>query len=239
MALMTGITIASNSKNVRAVIESIGLERFDGKNHRDFNLNTWVIVNGDIMGITRDPELMYNELKKMKRYGNIDVHAAICWDHLHRELRISTESGRCVRPLYIIEGENKLVMDKYHVLQLLNSKCSWMNLVSGQYCHENPENSLEPAIEFLDVEEVNGAMLAMKFGDLVTPPMANIVPVRHTHLEIHPSLMFGVLASSIPFSDHNQGANLLLTISCLVVEQRPFINALGHPGVQSYTTLMP
>lgn len=30
------------------------------------------------------------------------------------------------------------------------------------------------------------------------------LPPNYTHCEIHPSLMLGVLACNIPFSDHNQ-----------------------------------
>ena len=53
-------------------------------------------------------------------------------------------------------------------------------------------------IEFLDVEESNNAMIAMNYDKLSNKD------IRYTHMEIHPSLILGYLASSIPFSDHNQ-----------------------------------
>ena len=53
--------------------------------------------------------------------------------------------------------------------------------------------------------EINTMMIAMHQGKLkknVEPGRA--IRFRYTHLELSPSLQMGVLASIIPFSDHNQ-----------------------------------
>lgn len=50
------------------------------------------------------------------------------------------------------------------------------------------------------ISQVNGVMIAMTFKDLHKPGAS-----QYTHLEIHPSLAFGVLTSTIPAADHNQG----------------------------------
>lgn len=56
-------------------------------------------------------------------------------------------------------------------------------------------------IEFLDVEEEEVSMIAMKIEDLSTrSDYCN----TYTHCEIHPSMILGVCASIIPFPDHNQ-----------------------------------
>ena len=46
-------------------------------------------------------------------------------------------------------------------------------------------------------------MIAMKKKELVTSKKNNII-YKYTHCEIHPSTIFGILASCIPFPDHNQ-----------------------------------
>ena len=198
---MCNVTIASNSNNVRSALQDLGVIAFDGTNFTLFHRYTWVVVNGDIVGVTPDPKRIYSALIDMKRQGDITVHAAICWDHARREIRVSTESGRCVRPLYIINDGDRPAITRRHIVELWNDRISWMQLVSG--CREK---NLVPALEFLDVEEVDHLMLAMRFADLSSsvPRAPNLYPRRYTHLEVHPSLMFGVLTSCIPFSDHNQ-----------------------------------
>jgi DNA-directed RNA polymerase II subunit RPB2 len=57
----------------------------------------------------------------------------------------------------------------------------------------------EGKIEYLDVEETNASLIAMTPNDL----QKENAP-KYTHMELHPSLIFGVMASLIPFSDHNQ-----------------------------------
>lgn len=54
---------------------------------------------------------------------------------------------------------------------------------------------LRTCIEYIDPNESEHVLIAM-FPSDITP--------RHTHCEIHPTLILGHMASSIPFSDHNQ-----------------------------------
>ena len=65
----------------------------------------------------------------------------------------------------------------------------------------NFEKTLEQGfIEFLDVEEEESAMIAMKLDDLTGEKS---LKCNFTHCEIHPSMILGVCASIIPFPDHN------------------------------------
>jgi len=54
-------------------------------------------------------------------------------------------------------------------------------------------------VEFLDVEEEETAMICMFIGDQNKDYCRT-----YTHCEIHPSMILGVMASCIPFPDHNQ-----------------------------------
>ena len=55
-------------------------------------------------------------------------------------------------------------------------------------------------IEFLDVEEEETSMIAMRVEDLENTEYCS----TYTHCEIHASMILGVCASIIPFPDHNQ-----------------------------------
>jgi DNA-directed RNA polymerase II subunit RPB2 len=63
----------------------------------------------------------------------------------------------------------------------------------------------ESVIEYIDPDEQNFAMIAMKSKDgSFSPDKNGREHYNYTHCEIHPSTIFGVLSSCIPFPEHNQ-----------------------------------
>ena len=193
MSMICSITISSNSVNVREIIRDHGAIMFDGTNIEMFHKNTKIIVNGDIIGIHLEPYVFYNKLKADKLMGTINIYTSIVWNIKENEIAISTEGGRCVRPLYIVENGNRTKLTDEIIENIRHSKMEWKDLLINH-----------GAIEFLDVEEANHSMTAMKYADILKGQKGALLPVKYTHLEIHPSLILGVLASTIPFSDHNQ-----------------------------------
>ena len=192
MALMASITISSNSVNVKEIIVSLGTIEFTPGVLKQYAKMTKVIVNGAIFGFHETPNYLYNELKIMKRRGYINVYTGIVWNIYDNEIAVCTEGGRCVRPLFIV-NDGRLVFEKY------KDETSWNKLIRG---NDNDEQS--SVIEFLDVEEVNMSMVAMKYNDLRIGENGGLLPIKYTHLEIHPISILGVAAANIPFSDHNQ-----------------------------------
>lgn len=224
MSIMGSITISSNSTHLREILKTMDIQYFDGQNIEIFaHKNTKVIVNGDIIGTHLDPSTLYKKIKTYKRQGIISVYTSIVWDIPHAEIWMSTEGGRCIRPLYIVE-DNKIRLENNMLSKIIKGHISFSDLVVGHYgelghvnakgmknedddSHE-PHEPHEPydnsVIEYLDVEEVNASMIAMKYDDLFKGFRGPLYPIKYTHLEIDPSLMMGVMAASIPFSNHNQ-----------------------------------
>lgn len=184
LSMMAGVTIASNSANVRSILIDVGMIAFDGTNIGIFAKNaTKVMVNGDIIGIHDFPVVLYNKLKEYKRGGVINIYTSIGWNVHRNELSINTEGGRCVRPVFVLsEGQKEFSIPNG----------SWKDLVINGH------------IEFLDVEESNTSMIAMNHLDIAKGDKGSSKRPLFTHLEIHPSLILGVLAGNIPFSNHNQ-----------------------------------
>ena len=186
LAMMAGITIASNSHSVRSLLEGLGTVLYDDVNIDIFCNVTKVVVNGDIIGVHHNPVSLFNELKSYKKNGTINVYTGIVWNVQRNELHINTEGGRCVRPLFVV-NDGKTLWDEN-----LHRNLSWHELVANCF------------VEYLDVEESNTSMIAMKSADLAKKDKGASKRPRYTHLEIHPSMILGVLAGSIPFSEHNQ-----------------------------------
>jgi DNA-directed RNA polymerase II subunit RPB2 len=68
-------------------------------------------------------------------------------------------------------------------------------------------------LEYIDAAEQNASLLAMNPGELsaqlvmrqgLVSASLGTPCLNYTHCEIHPSTIFGILASCIPFPDHNQ-----------------------------------
>ena len=109
------------------------------------------------------------------------------------EIRIYTDQGRALRPLYIVEN-GELLIRRQQILQLdplNNSGFGWSQLVEGGF------------VEYLDVQEEETAMIAM-FVEDVNAKKDDSNKTNYTHCEIHPSMVLGVCGSIIPFPDHNQ-----------------------------------
>ncbi len=190
MSMMASISISSSSHHVRELlVEDLGVELYKHENIVDFGRKSIVIVNGDIIGVHDDPATLYKSLKALKRKGCFNIYTAIVWNILQNEINICTEGGRCLRPLYVInEDTGRSFIEENAEAE----KMSWTELMTRGY------------IEFLDVEETNTSMIAMKLADTNKGRKGSLAAIKYTHLEMHPSLILGALASCIPFSDHNQ-----------------------------------
>lgn len=221
LAVSATVTIGANSCNLRERIadydEFEGVTLFTGDNIEIFdNLSTKIIINGDIIGVTNSPDVLYTKVKHLKRSGIINVCTSVFWNIPRREISMCTEAGRCIRPLFVVnEHTNQLSFGI--------GKMHWKELVT------------HGAIEYLDVQEVNSAMIAMKYADLSKGFKGFQYPVKYTHMEIDPSLILGVLAGSIPFSDHNQAprnayqsAMCKQAIGIYTATYRKRFDTLGH-----------
>jgi len=148
-----------------------------------------VIVNGRWIGISENPIELYNNLKDKKYKGIISIYTSIVFNYSQKEIMISNESGRLLRPLYKVKN-NKLLINSNILQQLKENVLTWDDLLVNLKI----DNSI---IEYIDPEEQLHSMIALKHSSINTD-------YNNTHCEIHPSTIFGVLASCIPFPEHNQ-----------------------------------
>lgn len=213
IALSTRITSSMSSIYVRKCIGEMEVHIYDDtvKNTEAFlkemgdDLSVHIMVNGDLIGYHRDPKKFYDQMKNLKRRGEIPPTTGICWDVPQNLITISTEAGRMCRPLYIVDTEEDRKEIRIHKWMRENPKNTKELLQKSfsDFITQLDENK-EGFIEYLDVDELDKSMIAMFPKDLCKQGKMTYVPPKYTHCEIHPSLMLGVLACNIPFSDHNQ-----------------------------------
>ena len=72
--------------------------------------STKIIVNGDWVGVHRNPVALVRNLRELRRRNDVSPEVSVVYDVSEAEIRISTDQGRCQRPLLIVEDQNLLII---------------------------------------------------------------------------------------------------------------------------------
>ena len=194
LSYMTHITIYSNSLSLyEYIMPNIVPIHSEGIKSEDLYNNTKVFINGAWVGMTDQPEELYIMLKDKKHKGIINIYTSIIFDYKMREIRVCNDSGRLTRPLLRVKDKNILINNNI-IHDLIHNDISWDDLLTTSKL----ENTI---IEYIDPEEQSWSLIATKPMDIVDSENALS---KFTHCEIHPSTIFGILASCIPFPENNQ-----------------------------------
>lgn len=213
MAMLTNITVAMHSQIPKIKKYLLGkIKPLETVNRKQLHTNVKVFINRCWIGMVKDFTKVQADLRRMRFHGELEKSVSFYFDYDQREFHIYTEGGRLIRP-YLVVTDNELNF-KPHMLEGVTG---W-----DEFMLKYPE-----VIEYVDSEEEQNMMLAV-FPAYVekakyimkTKSVSNVdkldrinrtnrydgyVYERYTHCEIHPSMLLGVVSSSIPFPEHNQG----------------------------------
>ena len=193
MAVSTGISIFSSPITVYAFLQRMDklLTLREATVHQKHN-DTRVFLNGSWVGVLlcEDTCEVVDRLRKAKRSGILHLHTGIVWKNAFKELWITTEAGRVLRPIYYAPTLREIAANPILAAQIHEIR-EWNNLLMWR----SPTG--KALIEYVDAGETDGLYIAMDGAKAIADPST-------THCEIHPSLILGTTASYIPFPDHNQ-----------------------------------
>ena len=189
LSYMSHITIHSHSSALYEYIEP-HIELIDIQYPIDMFDKVKVFINGAWIGIAKSPLDLYTSLKDKKQKGIINIYTSIIFDCKFQEIRVCNDSGRLTRPLLRIKNNSPLLNDDI-LEKIKKNELNWDDLLTS--CKND-----DAIIEYIDPEEQSFSMIATKPSELTNEIY------KYTHCEIHPSTIFGVIASCIPFPDHNQ-----------------------------------
>ena len=207
LSYMTHISIYSDSKPLYEYImpEIMPMNELQTSSHNMYD-KVKVFINGSWVGLTDNPEELYFMLKDKKYKGIINIYTSIIFDYKLKEIRVCNDAGRLSRPLLRVKNRN-ILLTKDIVNKIKNSDLTWDNMLTSSILEES-------ILEYIDPEEQSWSMIATNPKDLFNPE--NKI-YRYTHCEIHPSTIFGVLGSCIPFPEHNQSPRN--TYQCLDINE--------------------
>src|SRR3989338_5251035 len=157
------------------ILESEGMER-------DCSGKGDVFFNGRFIGNVENPEELAKKIREKRRNGELPLQLNVKNDKNFGTLIVSTESGRALRPLIIVEnGVPRITED--HLVKLQQGEMKWEDLIK------------QKVVEYLDTSEEENALVAL---------YPNEVTSKHTHLEVDPMDLLGVVTSLVPYGNHDQ-----------------------------------
>ncbi len=233
LSLMCYVSVGTASEPIVDFMVARNMEVLEEYEPLRYPNATKIFLNGSWVGVHQDPKHLVNLVQGLRRKGVIPKEVSLIRDIRDREFKIFSDAGRVMRPLFAVEQEDNpetgaekgtLILTKQHIQRLHDDETTGRDGES----YFGWEGLCEAgAIEYLDAEEEETAMICMTPEDLenyrlqkagYTIPeetgeedlnrrlKTKMNPTTHmyTHCEIHPSMLLGVCASIIPFPDHNQ-----------------------------------
>jgi len=221
MAISTHITSGCSSYPMMKFMRSIcQMKLLEECSNKYLFSSTKVIINGSWIGVITTPQETRRLIKKYKRNGLMSIYTSVSWNIKKNELIIFTDSGRLCRPVFYVDEKNTPSFKRKEVWEKLNSNTfTWSNLISG-FAKKIDENydvntckiykinelydtddfskleNTEGIIDYLDTAEEETALISMDYDMESKKP--------YTHVEIHPSLILGVMGNQVVFPENNQ-----------------------------------
>jgi len=145
-----------------------------------------VFFNGKFIGSVDNPVDFVEKIREKRRSGELPIQMNIRNDDNFQIILISTERGRVLRPLIIIE-DSIPKLNNQHLIRLEQGELNWNDLIE------------QGIIEYLDASEEENALIALYKEEITS---------QHTHLEIDSMDLFGVVTSLVPYGNHDQSSRL-------------------------------
>ena len=160
-------------------LEMIGLDR-EGIEGYD------VFYNGRYIGNVQKYSEFVDTLREKRRAGELPIEMSIAKNEDFGNIMISTERGRALRPLIVVKNGSPRLTNE-HILKMQQNELKWKELVD------------QGVLEYLDAAEEENALVSL-YKEEVTE--------KHTHLEIDPVDLLGVVTSLVPYGNHDQSSRL-------------------------------
>tara|TARA_Y100000389_G_scaffold188065_2_gene210129 strand:+ start:5336 stop:9838 length:4503 start_codon:yes stop_codon:yes gene_type:complete len=175
-----------------------------------------IFVNGKWIGVISDPIISIEKLKLYRRNALIPIYTSISWDVKNNIIYIFCDSGRLCRPVFYIENDISSINRESISEIIKTNNYSWQSLICGfaskkvPLTHTNVFMNVSDLYNTNDIRELQETKAIIEYLDSAETETSliamdeNIETNKYTHMEIHPSLMFGIMGNQVVFPENNQ-----------------------------------
>ena len=156
---------------------SLGLQKESG---------TDVFLNGRAIGFAANPSEFAKKVRSARRNSELLKELSVRFDPLLDIVTMSTEVGRVLRALVVVENGASKLKDE-HLVLLEENKIGWKDLIE------------QGIVEYIDAAEEDNAFVALYQKE---------ISQENTHLEVDIIDMFGLITSLVPYGNHDQSSRL-------------------------------
>jgi len=146
-----------------------------------------VFIDSKFIGTVLNGKEFSEKFVSERRMGKVPVGVNIFYDDAIDQVFVETSKGRSIRPLIVVK-DGKSLLTKRHIEQLKKNELVFTDLVK------------QGIIEYLDSAEEENAYVSFTEKELND---------EHTHLEINPVDILGIVANLVPFGHNIQGVRFL------------------------------
>ncbi|MFQ5621244.1 MAG: DNA-directed RNA polymerase subunit B [Candidatus Nanoarchaeia archaeon] len=145
-----------------------------------------VYLNGQYVGDVEDHADFVNQIRMERRSGSVPRQVNVWYNDHMDSVYVSTIRGRVQRPLIIVKDGMSLLTDN-HIKAIQKGEITWGDLVR------------QGVIENIDAAEEENLLVGFTADQLTK---------EHTHLEITPLAILGLITSLVPFGNYAPGPRL-------------------------------
>jgi DNA-directed RNA polymerase II subunit RPB2 len=221
MAIAATITTNCSGKPITAWLKQHGMRLVEEASPSDNAAMTKVFINGSWIGAVTDPRKTALMMRTARRLGLLPIHTSVFWDIANKTLFVNTDAGRMCRPVFYMKSDGTPSYRSEPIAEKIEKgSFTWRELTTGfakkkdpnynptsckiyasvSELYDAPEpqalEGMEAAVEYIDTAEEEGALIAFDGDDFTKKP--------YTHIEIHPSLILGVMGNQVVFPENNQ-----------------------------------
>jgi DNA-directed RNA polymerase II subunit RPB2 len=223
LAILSTVSIAADESSfLQWLFTKGGVRSVGDTTNEDRKQMVSVQINGGTIGFVKKPIQLIRVLKFMKWTGCLTPMASISFRTTDQILCIYIDDGRPLRPVWHL-GEGVGNEKWPSVVKTGKPLPSWRDLLLGTFPGTTSVKGLE-SVAFLDPIEKKETTLkeyetllapyigAIEYIDLFESNEAYIswfgegnaqLEREHTHAEIHPSVISGLMVNTLPFANHN------------------------------------
>ena len=145
-----------------------------------------VYLNSKFIGTVDNPREFARNIVDERRKGHLDSSLSVHYDERTEEVWIECSAGRVLRPLIVVK-EGRPLLTERQLQQLAKGELAWSDLTR------------QGVIDWLDALEEEGALVAFNENELTW---------EHTHLELMPLTMLGLITALVPYANYSPPARV-------------------------------